>query len=349
MTGGLGDDTYLLDTNSDSTVEAVGEGTDKVITAITHALRINVENLELTGSGNVNGTGNALVNDITGNTGSNVLNGLAGADILRGLTGNDQYRVDDAMDQTIESLNEGVDITFASIDWVLQSNIEKLYLEGTATVGTGNDLSNFIYGTSGQNTLDGGTGADRLSGFGSNDIYIVDSAGDLVFEQAGQGIDEVQSSVNHTLAVNVENLTLTGAGNVNATGNTVANIIVGNSGNNFIDGKQGNDTLTGGLGGDNFVFTTALVSNQDTITDFSVADDTLRLDDAVFTGIATGFLSAAAFKAGTGATEADDRIVYNSATGEIFYDADGSGATAQVRFAFVTAGTALTQGDFFVF
>ncbi|MFN0193741.1 MAG: beta strand repeat-containing protein [Aestuariivirga sp.] len=349
MTGGLGDDTYVLDTNSDSTVEAVGEGTDKVVASVTHALRINVENLELSGNANINGTGNALDNIITGNTGNNILNGLAGKDTLRGFTGNDQYRVDNALDLTEEQENDGIDITFASIDWVLQDNIEKLYLESTATSGTGNDLSNFIFGTSGQNTLDGGIGADRLSGFNGNDLYIVDSSGDLVFEQAGQGIDEVQSSVNHTLAVNVENLTLTGAGNVNATGNTVANLISGNSGNNFIDGKQGNDTLTGGLGGDNFVFTTALVSNQDTITDFSVADDTIRLDDAVFTAIATGFLNVNAFKLGVGATEADDRIVYNSATGEVFYDADGTGAAAQVRFAFVTAGTALTQGDFFVF
>jgi Ca2+-binding RTX toxin-like protein len=349
MTGGLGNDVYVLDSNSDSTVEAVGEGIDKVVTAITHALRVNVENLELTGFASINGTGNALDNLITGNTGNNILNGLGGVDTLRGFQGNDQYRVDNALDLTEEQFNDGIDITFATIDWTLQDNVEKLYLEGTATLGTGNALSNHIYGTSGQDTLDGAGGADRLFGEGGNDGYIVDSSGDLIFEQAGGGIDSVQASVNHTLAANVENMNLLGTGNINATGNTIANTLIGNSGNNFLDGKQGNDVLVGGAGIDNFVFTTALASNQDTIGDFSVADDTIRLDDAVFTALSTGFLNAAAFNTGANATQADDRIIYNSATGEIFYDADGLGGVAQVRFAFVSPATALTQGDFFVF
>ena len=101
---------------------------------------------------------------------------------------------------------------------------------------------------SAQTRLDGGAGNDTMVGGADNDTYVVDAAGDVVTEAAGGGTDTVLSAITYTLGSEVENLTLTGAGNVNATGNTLANVITGNSGNNIIIGGAGNDTIDGGTG-----------------------------------------------------------------------------------------------------
>ncbi|MFN0190886.1 MAG: beta strand repeat-containing protein [Aestuariivirga sp.] len=353
MAGGAGNDTYHVNTNADATLEAPGAGTDFVVATITHTLRVNVDHLTLAaGAGNINGSGNALFNEIVGNEGSNILNGFDGADIMRGNDGNDTYYVSEAGDVVSET-GTGIDIVRTAVTRTLDANVEKMYLLTGAVNGTGNPLSNFIYGNAANNIIDGGAGADRLYGDKGNDTYIVDSAGDLIFETtagAAGGTDTVQSSVNHTLATNVERLTLTSGGNINATGNTLVNLMIGNTGNNFIDGKLGSDNLTGGLGMDNFVFTTALsAANVDTITDFTVVDDTLRLDNGVFAALPLGFLAAAAFHIGAGAADASDRIIYNAATGAIYYDPDGLGGAVQIRFANLDAGLALTNADVFVF
>ncbi|MFN0191483.1 MAG: beta strand repeat-containing protein [Aestuariivirga sp.] len=353
MFGGAGDDTYVVDYYFESPTEEVGEGTDLVLSSVNRGLSLNIENLELTGSANLQGRGNNLDNTITGNAGSNLLDGLEGADKMSGKLGNDYYFVDNAGDVVIESVNEGSDTVRSSVSLALAANIERLYLLAGAADGAGNSLSNFIYGNASANKLDGGTGADRLYGEEGNDAYTVDSAGDLVFETiagAPGGFDTVNSSVNHKLSANVENLNLTGAANVNGAGNGEINAIAGNAGNNFIDGGLANDTLTGGLGLDNFVFTTTLgATNVDTVTDFSVANDTVRLDNAVFASLATGYLAAGAFHTGASAADASDRIIYNAATGDLFYDADGTGAAAQVRFAILGTGLAMTNADFYVF
>ena len=117
----------------------------------------------------------------------------------------------------------------------------------------------------------------------------------------------------------------------------------------MLDGKGGADLLTGLGGADSFAFTTALgAGNIDTIGDFSVADDTIRLENAVFTGLAAGALAAGAFNTGAAASQADDRIVYNSATGALLFDADGAGGAAAVQFATLSGGLALTSADFLV-
>ena len=121
------------------------------------------------------------------------------------------------------------------------------------------------------------------------------------------------------------------------------------AGNDDLFGGTGSDDLTGGTGADRFRFDSALsaATNVDDILDYSVVDDTIFLDRDVFTGIAAnGTLAAAAFRAGTSAGDADDRIVYDAATGNIFYDADGLGGVAQILFATVTPATALTNADF---
>ncbi|MFO0053143.1 MAG: calcium-binding protein [Dolichospermum sp.] len=123
------------------------------------------------------------------------------------------------------------------------------YLLGTST----NDI---ISGFNGNDTLIGGLGADTLYGGDGSDTYYVDNAGDVVTEyynDALGGVDTVSSSVNFTLGFGLENLTLTGAGNINGTGNGNNNVITGNSANNILNGGLGNDTLIGGLGNDTLI------------------------------------------------------------------------------------------------
>ncbi|MFN0193082.1 MAG: beta strand repeat-containing protein [Aestuariivirga sp.] len=283
----------------------------------------NSANNQLSGLG-----GNDL---IYGDFGRDTLDGGVGADEMHGAIDNDIYYVDNIGDTVVEIDDAvalgGSDQVYASISYTLPQHVETLRLLKGAANGTGNGLTNFIYGNAASNTLDGSTGADRLHGEGGNDTFIADSSGDRFFESLGGGTDIVRSSVNQTLGDNVERLFLVGSVNAMGTGNGLANLITGNNGNNFLDGKLGTDNLTGGLGSDHFVFTTALGSgNVDTITDFSVVDDFVRLDDAVFTGLAAGYLTASAFSIGSGALDASDRIIYNSTNGVLYFDPDGLGS-----------------------
>ncbi len=107
-----------------------------------------------------------------------------------------------------------------------------------------------IQGLAGADMIDGKAGADRMEGGAGNDTYVVDNAGDLVVELAGEGDDRVNASVSHQLAANVERLSLTGTAAINGVGNELANVIAGNSGNNILKGLAGNDVLSGGAGND---------------------------------------------------------------------------------------------------
>lgn len=253
MIGGTGDDTFVVSVSTDVLSENAGEGTDLVISVVTHTLAANFENLTLDGATAINGTGNAGVNILTGNTGINSLNGMAGADTMVGGAGNDIYFVDDAGDVVIELSAEGTDSVQSAISYTLTDNVENLTLTGSSNLNaSGNSTVNTLTGNTGNNTLDGGAGADDLNGGTGNDTYLVDDAGDSVTEAASAGTDLVLSSVSFTLGANLENLTLTGSGDINATGNTVANTLTGNSGNNTLTGGTGADTLIGGAGDDTY-------------------------------------------------------------------------------------------------
>jgi Ca2+-binding RTX toxin-like protein len=298
---------------------------------------------------------------IYGNAGANELSGGAGADLMAGQGGDDSYYVDNAADVVVEGAGGGNDRIYASASYVLAAGVQveilatNGYFSTTAINLTGNELANILSGNIGNNVLDGGAGADSLNGGEGNDWYYVDHAGDTVTDPGSQGTDDrVYASVSYTLGAGAEIETLmttsfTGTTAINLTGNAFANDVYGNAGANVLDGKGGADLLVGLGGADTFAFTTALgAGNVDTISGFSVADDTIRLENAVFTGLAAGALAAGAFNTGSFASQANDRIIYNSATGALLFDADGLGGAAGVQFATVAAGLALTAADFIV-
>src|SRR5262249_43470055 len=125
--------------------------------------------------------------------------------------------------------------------------------------------------------------------------------------------------------------------------------LIGGAGSDVLNGGLGADILSTGAGADKVLFNTTLgAGNVDQVLDFSVASDTFQLDNAVFAALAVGALPAAAFVIGAEAVDAGDRIIYDSATGALSYDADGLNGQAQVQFAQLATGLALTSADFVV-
>src|SRR4029077_2652847 len=164
--------------------------------------------------------------------------------------------------------NEGNDVVFSTAHFQLSENVETLVLQGTADLqGYGNSQANMLFGNTGSNLLDGRAGADTMLGGAGNDVYFVDNAGDVVFENVGEGNDAVFSTVSYTLTANVETLVLQGGSNFSGTGNALANSIFGNSNGNILDGGAGADVLTGNAGNDTFVFNFGQ-ANGDTVVDF---------------------------------------------------------------------------------
>lgn len=317
MTGGAANDSYAVDNVLDQINEVVGGGTaDRVMTSVSFNLALD-DDIEFFSTNSGAGTdplrmaGNNLAQSIIGNAGANILAGLAGNDQLFGLAGADR-------------LNGGI----------------------------GND------------TLNGGTG---------DDWYFVNTQHDTIIEIAGQGIaDRVWALASFALAAddNIEILStinpalstvihLTGNDLTQTIlGNRAANRLIGLGGNDSISGLEGADTLNGGTGNDvlngglgrdvllggtgldAFIFNAAAgVVNADTISSYVVADDRIRLDDAVFGTLAVGALLSVNFAANsTGlAVRNTDRIIYETDTGNVFYDADGFGGNAGLLFANVGA------------
>ncbi|WP_375443027.1 beta strand repeat-containing protein [uncultured Nostoc sp.] len=231
LIGGKGNDTYTVDTIGDTIVESASAGTDLVKSSVSWVLGNNLENLTLTGTDAINGTGNSLNNILTGNTGANILSGEAGndtllggagndtllggagndtldgglgADSLNGGVGNDIYTVDNVGDIIVEGLNAGTDLVKSSVSWVLGNNLENLTLTGTEAIdGTGNSLKNILIGNTGANTLNGVDGNDSLIGGTGNDTLLGGSGDDTL--DGGLGADSLNGGVGNDIYT-VDNL-----------------------------------------------------------------------------------------------------------------------------------------------
>jgi len=330
-------------------------------------------------AGNSTVVGTDDSNALLGNGGNNVMNGGAGRDYLQGDAGNDVLLGGLGAD----GLFGGEGIDWASYDGAVMGVQASLAAPGGNTGEAAGDIYNSIenllgsraadalFGNAGANVIDGSFGADAMDGGAGDDTFHVDNAGDGVI--GGSGNDTVVTSVGFTLSGDVENLIATGTAALGLTGNSLANTITGNagankvsgelgddvikasSGNDQLDGGLGNDLLYGGSGRDVFVFNSpAGRSNADTIKDFRVKDDSLRLDNAVFKKLGKGSEKSPAkldkgfFTIGTKAKDKNDYLVYNDKTGKLYYDADGSGSKAAVEIATLSKGLKLTSHDFFV-
>lgn len=308
----------------------------------------------------VNGT--AAYDRLTGSAREDLINGGLGNDRMTGGDDNDIYVVDALGDAVIERADQGTDTVRTTLaKYTLGKNVEILeFTDNGAHKGVGNELDNRIVGGSGNDLINGAAGADAMEGGAGDDFYYVDNAGDTIIEVGGGGNDYVSANVSYTLSASIETLELRNNKNaLNATGNDGANLLIGNNNANVIDGKagidriiggKGIDVLTGGTGADTFVFDTKVSAvNADKITDFLSGTDTLEFDISVFKGFtAAGSVAAEAFVSGAGlvkGADADDRLIYNTTTGDLWYDADGSGRTKAVLVATLEGGPALSVDD----
>ena len=255
MIGGAGDDTYVVDNAADVVTELAAGGIDLVQSSVTYSLSAEVENLTLTGTSAVSGTGNSLANALAGNSANNTLtggagddrlDGKAGSDTMRGGTGNDTYVVDSTGDIVTENANEGSDLVESSITFSVASrtNVEHIVLTGTNAINaTGHAGNNMLRGNSATNTLTGADGVDVLQGLGGNDT-LSDSAGSGLLD-GGSGTD----------------------------------MLTGNSGRQLFIGGKGNDTITTGAGADIVAFNKG--DGQDTVNASTGTDNILSLGGGI--------------------------------------------------------------------
>jgi Ca2+-binding RTX toxin-like protein len=336
-------------------------------------------------AGNDSLTGTEGSDIISGLAGNDTINGLGGEDTLDGGPGVDNLNGGLDSDAYIVTAGDvlsdtgGIDTVFSDISWALADGFENLTLTGTANISaTGNNAANLIVGNSGNNFFNPRGGDDFIeAGAGNDTIRLggggVPSYGNKVINgEAGFDTLDFGGFARSAIAVDLAAGTLSGGGdagqgsatligiesvvgdgfNDRISGSAVAESLNGGGGNDTINGRGGNDALTGGLGADTFVFDTApAAGNVDQVTDFVSASDRLNFDNATFTALGADGNFAAAdarFAAGAGFTsgrDASDRIVYDTATGNLYYDADGSGTEAAQLVATLQGHPALAATD----
>ena len=323
LNGDAGTDTASYETSTVGvTVSLAIAGAQNTIGAGTDTL-INFEHLR----------GGVANDTLTGNGGSNIITGGLGNDVLDGGAGTDTASYDTAFGGVTVNLGlVGAQNTVnAGTDTL--SNFENLKGSIHNDTLTGNAASNVIIGDQGNDVLNGDAGIDTAS-------YETAKAG-VVVSLLLAGVGQNTGNAGTDTLLNFENL----------RGSNFNDTLTGDAGGNTLLGGLGNDTMTGNGGADSFVFNTALnaATNTDIITDFIPVDDTLTLENAIFTQfVATGAIPTGTFVSNAGgiAGDANDVLLYDTTTGKLFYDADGNGAGAKVEFVTLVGIPALTAADF---
>lgn len=381
MAGGPGNDTYIVQQAGDVVLEVISGGAggnDIVVTSLSMEAPTNIESLQAMDGYTIDLTGNDLDNSLVGNdevnvlsgglgrdylfanAGDDTLDGGAGIDRLVGGLGNDTYYVDSKADSIIEFANEGIDTVFTSSSYTLSSNVENLSATGSQDVTLGgNSLDNHLIGNDGNNVLAGGIGADILEGGLGDDIYVLSDDLDVIIDTGGS--DTIRSSQSIELRPDIENAQLVGIADTYALGNELDNILQGNLGDNILDGGLGVDRLFGDEGADQFVVSSNGADTPvDEVLDFMSGTDLLVIDLASFGfeaeqlgEAAAGVVSLDNFVSGAGATALDenDYFIFDTATGTLYYDADGNGdgeAIELVKIEMDGESAEFGAGDIFV-
>ncbi|SMD13131.1 parallel beta-helix repeat (two copies) [Fulvimarina manganoxydans] len=227
---------------------------------------------------------------------------------------------------------------------------------GQTIIGTSG--ADVLVGTPGDDIIDGGTGGDTMTGGAGDDIYYVDSSSDVVVENTGEGTDSIYTTSSVTLNSNsnVEIVVGFGTSQITIKGNGYSNVLIGNEANNMLVANGGGDVLNGGFGNDllklgsgadTVVFDTALgAGNVDRVQSFQTGIDSILLDISQFAGLSEGALAASQFHVGGSAADVQDRILYDSGSGSLFFDADGAGGQMAIQFAQLDTGLSLSASDF---
>lgn len=318
-----------------------------------------------------------FINNLRGFAGNDTIYGQAYRDMLEGGDGDDTLLGQGGRDDL--SGNADNDTLWGGLgDDVLRggTGLDHLHGEGDNDKLYGDDNDDVLHGGAGNDTLDGGRQSDEIYGEDGNDTIITSSGNDEVyggigndtvtgitagsfFFDGGAGLDTLDmsdaagrisltlrgSNLGYVFVNNIFNDTIKNV--ESAIGGKYADSLIGDAAANWLNGGLGLDTLTGGAGADRFVFTTrpSTSTNWDMIRDFKPGDDKFALDTAIFARIGPT-LTASEFVTGVRAKDANDFIIYNRGTGALYYDADGSGAGAAVKFAQITAGTVLNYTHF---
>ncbi|NER99156.1 MAG: calcium-binding protein [Symploca sp. SIO1B1] len=318
LSGGLGDDFLLGEAGND-----LLNGDD------------GSDNLD-GGAGNDQLFGGNGSDTLFGGEGTDQLYGGAGVDYFDGGAGRDTVYFQENFAITADlSQSRATYINDAGVEVVeTLVNIENLIGTAFNDILIGDDGNNVLYGDGGADYFDGGDGIDTV-GFAFEKFAIT---ADLSQSRATY-INDAGEEVVETL-INIEQL----------IGSAFDDTLIGDAGNNGLRGLLGDDLLTGGAGADIFSFGS---SNQgiDTITDFnSTEGDQIGVLISGFgNDLTAGLLDAEEFTIGSAATKASDRFIYDDTTGALFFDPDGTGAIAQIQFAQLAVGVALTNSDIFAF
>ena len=303
------------------------------------------------GSGSDIINGNNVVNDLRGNAGSDVIHGGGGSDTVRGGLGADTLYGDAGWDTLYG--DEGADVVYGGF------GTDIVYGGAGSDTLHGEDGDDYLRGGSESDTIYGGVGIDRLWGDAGTDTIYGGDGGDIVY--GGDDVDTIYGEAgNDTIygdfgsdiisGQDGNDVLFGGAGWDKLYGGAGDDTLYAANGNDYINGGWGVDTIEGGWGDDIIVLEMFGDANISIVTDFGYGNDIFWLDRSIgFGELAWGDLSADAFNFGSEASDADDRIIYQWSTGNIFYDADGVGGADAVLIAQVAAQTAITHLDFRAF